>query len=75
MIVTAVEDPGQNLEALVDPLLAVVTYFCLVADAMVELHSMKIVVATTAVGGKVDLFLTDECQNEIRVLFPNFTLE
>lgn len=37
---------------------------------------MKAVVATTTVGGKIDLLPTEECQREIRILFsPNLPLE
>ena len=42
----------------------------------VELHSMKVVVVTTTVRGKIDILPTEECQHEIWILFsPNVTFE
>lgn len=43
-------------------------HFDLVVDATTELHSIKVVVASTATGGKGDPLPTDELQSEMGTL-------
>lgn len=44
-------------------------YFCLVADATTAFHAIKVVVATTATGGRIDPLLTEKHQCEMGILW------
>lgn len=45
------------------------SYFCLIADVPTELPSVKDIVATMAIGGKVDPLPTEEWQSEIGIFW------
>lgn len=65
MVVIAAEDSGQKPDASMGLLVAIVTF---VVNATTECHALKVVVATTAVGGAVDPIPIEECQSEMRIL-------